>query len=580
METICGWIKDCFEFFFALEVKEDLITKINQTSNNLSQDVKQDLISSIMENKPNQFVSKLNDKKNHIPQNFKDELMASMIRTSQVQYPKQEQIQPESTIELSNIALQVDTPPQAYARTDDDIEIPPLDDITLGDETEHIKIIHTGKIIPSDQFIPYNTPIYPMNNLTFVEPLDEEREEEREEEHRRFREFRQASRESLQTIHTGKIIPSDQFVPFNTPIKPLNVVTNWYCSSNWDNVIRRFDERILFRNFRQVKREELQTIHTGKIIPSDQFVPVHTPVRHYEIPVTKNQFGDWERELKRETDHIDLKFFIRQKREELQNKMEGVLTITPFKISSSSEPEIIHTGKIIPSGWFRPVRTDIMEFPIYKPTIQMSFERAFEREFERRNLRRFLKGKRMELNWLRENDTEYYNETFPDVDIRIRSDFGDIIRYVPYARESNTLVVKDYSIWNCPIHDMFQMAVKETRKTVSTKETQTENKYEMESQNFRAFRRMKREEMRRTRQDEDFILYMPKPDMVFNTNTRPVDENKYEVVRREFRMFRRMRREEMHRKQRHDKPYFLSSSCKKARKHNFLQTDKKWNQHY
>ena len=83
MTTLFGWIKDCFNYYFFGQVKEELIDKITK-DDEITNDVKDDLVKSIMMDNPTQFVAKMNDGRNRIPTNLKEDLMRSMMRASQM----------------------------------------------------------------------------------------------------------------------------------------------------------------------------------------------------------------------------------------------------------------------------------------------------------------------------------------------------------------------------------------------------------------------------------------------------------------------------------------------------------------
>ena len=525
MESLFKFVKECISYFFGGEVKEELLTMLNNNNETITPEVKQDLISSIMEDKPNQFVAKLNDKRNHIPDNLKENLMASVMRASKMYVnpveknvttnttPKETVVETEETIDEPPVYSmtpeiledrELDTPPLAYEHNHDDIEIPPLDDITLGDEErtetpfttvepdvihtgkiipsdqfvpihtpiphvtfhnipvvrnwdnvfmheiEHINFrefrkirreqantIHTGKIIPSDQFVSVNKPIFPVEITIQTPKLNPERMNKRESERRKFREFRQAMRDGQNIIHTSKIIPSEQFVPVRTEIQTfkIDVVP---VELDPERVKQRENARKNLRDFIQARRESLETIHTGKIIPSGQFKPYNTPINLYPLPVYPEHTLDWTREIKRSSDRFDLKLFIRERRTAIQERMNGVLTTQPIvcapkqEIYKPKEGEVIHTGKIIPSDQFKPYNNFVYEFIPFKPFIIKDYLREYHRREARRLFREFRKLKRAEMKY---SNSWRYDTAF--VDIQYKDEFGDVVHYSPEEERHN-----------------------------------------------------------------------------------------------------------------------------------------------
>ena len=84
ISSVWNWIKTKCVYFFYGNVKSELTTKINETTEILKDDVKKSLLESIIQNKPKEFVDKLRDKNNEIPKKMQDDLMMSMIRASQM----------------------------------------------------------------------------------------------------------------------------------------------------------------------------------------------------------------------------------------------------------------------------------------------------------------------------------------------------------------------------------------------------------------------------------------------------------------------------------------------------------------
>lgn len=82
MASIYKWLKECFNYYILGQVKEELITKINET-NDITPAVKDDLMSSILLNKPQQLINQINDANNNIPETVKEDLMSSILKVHQ-----------------------------------------------------------------------------------------------------------------------------------------------------------------------------------------------------------------------------------------------------------------------------------------------------------------------------------------------------------------------------------------------------------------------------------------------------------------------------------------------------------------
>jgi hypothetical protein len=73
------WVKNYVMYLFGTN-QDVLIDKINDDQNNISPEVKHDLIKSIVHNDPTHFVEQISDENNHISENVKKDLL-SYVRT-------------------------------------------------------------------------------------------------------------------------------------------------------------------------------------------------------------------------------------------------------------------------------------------------------------------------------------------------------------------------------------------------------------------------------------------------------------------------------------------------------------------
>lgn len=196
MFSLFKWIRECFNYYIFGQLAPEMIAKINDEKNNITQDVKDNLIASIMQNNPEKLIEQINDEKNALPVALKQDLMAS-IMISKLPEPEYERpIYPEMNPE---------------------------------------EVIHTGKIIPSEQFKPVHRQYYSMVWRKPAEyHLDWHREIKRMVERFRLRQFIRDRRTMIAyenevgntQIYISKIIPSGQYNPkpathFSTPVRPF-----------------------------------------------------------------------------------------------------------------------------------------------------------------------------------------------------------------------------------------------------------------------------------------------------------------------------------------------------------------------
>jgi hypothetical protein len=239
MFSIFKWIRECFNYYIFGQMAPVMIAKINDEKNNIAQDVKENLIASIMQNNPAKLIEQINDEKNALPVELKQDLMASIM--------------------ISKM------PPPEY-------EMP------IYPEMNPEEVIHTGKIIPSDQFKPVTRHYYSMVwRKPVVYQLDWHREIKRIAEHFQLRQFirvRRAQiaeeRDAYKQIYTSKIIPSGQFHPkpavhFTTPVHPfvpIEPARDWY--RDVQRVLAHFRLRRHIKNcrrqFKLAQKEKFNTV--------------------------------------------------------------------------------------------------------------------------------------------------------------------------------------------------------------------------------------------------------------------------------------------------------------------------------
>lgn len=396
MATFINWIKKKFNFLFFGKIHDELVGKISNTDN-VSAEVKQDLISSILHNDPKKFVEQLNGGK--VPEEMKNDLMNRLERASMM-----------------------------YCN--------PIERDALRNPHD---VIYVSKIIPSDQFVVHSKPIVKKQIICKTPKVSLLRAHRRMMAQLKFKLFVRECKKQLKinktllkpihtgkiipsgqfrygdminkhegkVIHTGKIIPSDQFVVHSNPIR--YVPMEQPMEINWEAMFNRVVNQMKTRFFINVRREEIrmknEPIHTGKIIPSDQFVPYSKLSRKV---ITLRQFPerDWEKAYERVLEQLKFKFFIKnqinRKALEIQNlridrckwrrvydNVLGHLHLIQFirncsktndtrdkgwmkvynevvqQLNYRVEPlRVIHTGKIIPSGQFNPVSNPIKRNPV------------------------------------------------------------------------------------------------------------------------------------------------------------------------------------------------------------------------
>lgn len=348
MTSIFKWIKECVNFVFG-HTTDELLARINQHSKDLSSETKEQLISSVMLNRPDQFVAQMNN----VPINVRQDLMASVMRASQLyanplvhaptvvsvngsveacDIPVEEETnnptpipticEPEGPYDLSG-PLEP-TYEEQVDNTDDE-----LPDIPTVPELEP-EVIYISRIIPSDQF---HVPSVNHHFVEIGEPLtpvmDYDRFVAREEQHQKLKahisQCRSVIKEQDQIIHTGKIIPSDQFVPIPVALPPVRYEEPMPALIDLQKYMAREAEHQQLKDYirmcRSVVKEQERTIHTGKIIPLDHFVPVGVIRKQRYTLIHPEPSLDPIRAHKRATESRKLRQFIRHRRQELaQNK--------------------------------------------------------------------------------------------------------------------------------------------------------------------------------------------------------------------------------------------------------------------
>lgn len=179
--SLFTWIKDCVNYYVFGQAKEELITKISDTTNNISPIVKENLLKSIMQDNPNQFIEQLNNETNNIPALLKEDLLSSMVNvdhnmraSSMYAHPisAHQIVQPKKTIVCNYIErdwkkvykrvmgqLKLKHLMKTRKETDYTLACLIAEDTLMQHQYEHtnqlyeIPTIHTGKIIPSEQFV-------------------------------------------------------------------------------------------------------------------------------------------------------------------------------------------------------------------------------------------------------------------------------------------------------------------------------------------------------------------------------------------------------------------------------------------
>ena len=78
------WFKDSLNYYIFGRMKDQLINKITEEKN-ISTNIKTNLIKSIMENKPKQFIEQLSD--DQIPESLKQSIVVCLNRSFQETLP-------------------------------------------------------------------------------------------------------------------------------------------------------------------------------------------------------------------------------------------------------------------------------------------------------------------------------------------------------------------------------------------------------------------------------------------------------------------------------------------------------------
>ena len=79
MFSLVKWLHGCFNYYFGDSDKAELIAKVN-SQNDLQQEVKQDLVASIMLNKTERFIQQVDQ----LPEPNKNDLISSIMQATKV----------------------------------------------------------------------------------------------------------------------------------------------------------------------------------------------------------------------------------------------------------------------------------------------------------------------------------------------------------------------------------------------------------------------------------------------------------------------------------------------------------------
>lgn len=370
MSSLFGWIKKCFNYYI-LGVQEELMAKISDEKTNISPEVKEDLLKSIMLNKPTQLVEQINDENNHIPQDIKDDLMKSIMRASQMYAQPIDQQKPQTQDGVDDRCCN---------------DYPPTDEIVR------------------------DTPVAPKSPVMSERPIHIDFEDEKRHFARTVPELpvkiQKLKRFDDDLITARHIIPSDQFVPvqsdFIPEILPLSSIP---VSKNWKKMYGHVIDHIKLRQFIKGRRQDITDkkciIHTGKIIPSGQYKPSHFPIQRYQRLDCHYIEKDWTRAFNRVLAQLSLKLFIRNRRQALQNvtKMEEHKDLV--------KPDgIIHTGKLIPSGHYAPRKYPIgcaKRFRKHISPRQKNWKKTFNLVMNQLKFKQFIKERTTDAIISKEN---------------------------------------------------------------------------------------------------------------------------------------------------------------------------------
>jgi len=457
MGSFFKWIKECFNYYVFQDIGQELINQINQSDSQVLPSVKQDLIASIMMNKPEDFQEHIKN----APTELQEDLMNRLMRASKMYSSPIEKHDSPSNLDLKS-------------KFDRVIEQLKSEQKERSMKQEHQRfmdamkkpcnrVIHIGQIIPSDQFAPvhvkprrWHDPVIEFPNKNWHTVFN------RVMRQLKFKQFikvcrynkmehlrcLEAQKHPENVIHTGQIIPSDQFThPMSTIYWHDLEVTP--VPMNWHRAFKRVLEQFKFKQFIKVcrynKMEHLRcleaqkhpenVIHTGQIIPSDQFIHPMSAIYWHDLEVTPVPMN-WHRAFKRVMRQLKFKQFIKvcryNKMEHLrcleaqkQNqvihtgklirsgqfvptcsivKSKPLIDMQPicinldrcdkfreFRKSKRQERKIIHTGKIIPSGQFKPVSTPIRRKPLHIPIHYLDGARLYNRCMESLKLKNHIR---------------------------------------------------------------------------------------------------------------------------------------------------------------------------------------------
>jgi hypothetical protein len=272
------------------------------------------------------------------------------------------------------------------------------------------------------------------------------------QEHKRCLEAQKNPDEQI--IHTGKLIPSGQFKPISAviPHKVLDILPPLETEEGY---LKRLIERYNFRLFREAQRfqcqeherclkdrknPEEQVIHTGKLIPSGQFKPIHTSISHKTLiipPVTVPTASF----VKRLVERYKLRRFIETQRSRIRAQQQFLKDEHQRCLDAQKDPtaQVIHTGKLIPSGQFKPVESEIIYTHFFRPSDPpRDWKRAYGRVMSQFKLKCFIQERRQEIFMISQV-------------LEAQEAYAEVLKELKF-RQIDLDLQHNLSIWNEMIH--------------------------------------------------------------------------------------------------------------------------------
>jgi hypothetical protein len=452
MASLFSWIRECFNYVFSKQVKTELISMINGYQ--IDTNTRENMIQSIMKDNPKQLSEQIAE--SNLPKINKEELMMSIMRASQMY--ANPIVNEETKKEKHEIKI-IEPVENEITYTHDEML---YDENNEKNNVDCMRKYEIGNNYDEEPIYDYEETgeeyIQPREVIGEYSEQDVEyiyadvQKIEHEDEYADMPELISDSESSFGDESESEESEYNYHMSTSTPLPEVHAV-----------ISRQLLDDEVYEYTPVVKYVSEEVIHTGKIIPSDQFVPISSNIQVVKYYEPTEYVLDPERMYQRVIESEKLRDFI--KRERKENKLlskRGFVPIYPLEEivvhapeymdelvqceynNSFGEPEVIHTGKIIPSDQFVPIETPrYYNIDIdFRPYCSMTkdWKKSFDLVLNQLKFKQFIKEKRAEAKQYKEDIR--IHETREVMNSEFKFD-----KVISEIKKGNELVVKGKSIF-------------------------------------------------------------------------------------------------------------------------------------